>query len=92
MSIKAQLLNYIQYEYADTLLPFREQDRISESEISSLICSDRYVLETHLNQLTDQILNDYLYMLYQKKALETSELIRKLVIFFVRRYQDQLMP
>ena len=92
MSKKAQLPSYSQYEYADVLPLFCEHDRIGENEIATLICSDCYTLELHSNQLTDDILNDYLYMLYQKKGLETSDLIRKLVVFFVRRYHDQLLP
>ena len=92
MPKRVQLPNYSWYEYADVLPPFRELDRISEEEITTLICSNQYKLELHLNQLTDNILNDYLYMLYRKKGLETAALIRKLVVFFVRRYHDQLLP
>ena len=68
----SKLPNYSQYDYADILPSFRELDRMCENEIATLVCSDRYKLELSLNQLTDDILNDYLYMLYQKKGLETQ--------------------
>ena len=86
------LPNYSQYDYAMVMPPFRKHERLDEREINNLICADKYMLELHLNQLTDATLQDYLYMLYRKKKLDTPKLIRKLVIFFVSQYQDQLLP
>ena len=84
------LSNYSQYEYAETLPVFREQDRLSEADLPSLICSDWYEPEKQLNEFTDQTLNEHLYSLYCKKGLETPGLIRKLVLFFMKQYKNQI--
>ena len=76
------LPNYSQYEYADLLPPFNECDRMSETNVASLICYDKYEIEGSLNQFTDQNLNDHLYMIFCKKGLEMPGLIGKLVIYF----------
>ena len=83
MPKRVQLPNYSRYEYADVLPPFRELNRIGKNEITMLSCSNQYILKLSLNQLTDNILTDYLFMLYRKKGLETAALIRKLVVFFI---------
>ena len=89
---RIQMPNYSQYEYANVLPPFRELDRVNENDISTLVCYDSHKLELSLNDLTDNTLADYLYMLFCKKGLMTAGLIRKLVVFFVRRYQNQILP
>ena len=86
----ASLPNYSKYDHADKLPPFSEHDRILETELSSLVCYHSYQPECKLNQFTDDVLNDYLYMTFRKKNLETPKLICKLVIFFVRHYKELL--
>ena len=86
----ASLPNYSKYDYADKLPPFSEHDRVLETKLSSLVCFHSYQPERNLNQFTDDVLNDHLYMTFRKKNLETPKLIRKLVIFFVRHYKELL--
>ena len=81
------LPNYSKYEYADKLPPFNEFDHVLEMELSTLECYKDYELEAPLNQFSDQILNDYLYMIFWKKQLETPALICKLVSLFVHHYK-----
>ena len=83
----ANLPNYSNYDYADELPPFSEHDRILKSDLPSLVCYHNYQTERKLNQFTDDILNDHLYMIYHKKNLETPKLIRKLVIFLICHYK-----
>ena len=47
------LPNYSQYDYAVVMLPFHEHERLDERDINNLICANKYMLELHLNQLTD---------------------------------------
>ena len=82
-SKKGRLPNYSQYDYAEIMPPFQEHERVDENDISNLICADRYTLELHLNQLMDNTLQDYLYLLYRKRKLDTPQLICKLVTFFM---------
>ena len=89
-SSAASLPNYSKYDYADKLPPFSEHDRVLETELSSFVCFHSYQPERNLNQITDDVLNYHLYMTFRKKNLETPRLIRKLVIFFVRRYKELL--
>ena len=70
----AYLPNYSKYDYADKLPPFSEHDRILETELSSLVCYHNYQTERKLNQFTDDVLNNYLYMTFCKKNLETPKL------------------
>ena len=84
------LLNYSPYEYAQELPMFREHDRLSEHDRTSLECSDLYQPEKRLNEFTDELLNDHLYSLYCTQRLKTPTLIRKLVIFFVKRYRNHI--
>ena len=86
----AYLPNFSKYDYADKRPPFSEHDRILETELPSLVCYHNYQTERKLNQFTDDVLNDYLYMTFFKKNLETPRLIRKIVIFFVHRYKELL--
>ena len=86
----ASLPNYSKYGYADKLPPFSEHDRVLETKLLSLVCFHSYQPERNLNQFTDDVLNDHLYMTFRKKNLETPKLIRKLVIFFVRHYKELL--
>ena len=76
------LPNYSKYEYADKLPSFNEFDHVLKMELSTLECYKDYELEASLNHFCDQILNDYSYMIFQKKQLETPTLIRGLVSFF----------
>ena len=78
------LPNYRKYKYSDKLPPFNEYDCVSEMELE---CYNGYEIEASLNQFNDQILNDHLYVIFQKKRLETPALIHKLVSFFVCHYK-----
>ena len=78
------LPNYSNYEYADKLPPFSEHDRLQETELSSLVCFHSHQPECKLNDFTDATLNDYLYMTFHKRNLETPKLMHKLIAFFVR--------
>ena len=91
-NIPIALPNYSPYEYSETLPAFREQDRLSEEEARSLICSNRYEPEQRLNEFTDHTLNEHLYSLYCKRGLEMPKLIRKLVIFVVKSYKNLIIP
>ena len=86
----APLPNYSKYDYADKLPPFSEHERIPEKELSSLVCFHSHQPERKLNQFTDDVLNDHLYMTFCKKNLETPKLMHKLIVFFVRRYKKML--
>ena len=91
-NIPIALPNYSPYEYSETLPAFREQDRLSEDEAHSLICSNLYEPEWRLNEFTDHTLDEHLYSLNCKRGLEMPELICKLVIFFVKRYKNLIIP
>ena len=84
------LLNYSKYEYADKMPPFCEQDRLQETDLSSLVCYHSHQPEGKLNDFTDATLNDHLYRIFLKKSLKSPKLMRKLTIFFVRRYKNLL--
>ena len=84
------LPNYSKYNYADKLPPFSEHERVLETELSSLVCFRSHQPERNLNQFTDDVLNDHLYMTFHKKNLETTKLMCKLIVFFVRRYKKML--
>ena len=51
-----------------------------------------YKLEAPLNHFSDMMLNHHLYTMRKKGKLETLELMRKLLCFFIRRYQRALEP
>ena len=84
------LPNYSKYEYADKMPPFCEQDKLQETDLSSLVCYHSHQSECKLNDFTDATLNDHLYRIFLKKNLETPKLMRKLTIFFVRQYKNLL--
>ena len=84
------LPNYSNYDYADKLPPFSEHDRILKTNLPSLVCYHNYQTERKLNQFTDNVLNNHLYMTFRKKNLETPKLICKLVIFFIHHYKKLL--
>ena len=84
------LPNYSKYEYADKMPPFCKQDKLQETDLSSLVCYHSHQSECKLNDFTDATLNDHLYRIFLKKKLETSKLMCKLTIFFVRRYKNLL--
>ena len=75
------LPNYSKHEYADKLPPFNEFNGVLEMELSSLECYKDYELEAPLNQFSDRILKDYLYMIFWKKQLETPALMVSLLAF-----------
>ena len=82
--------NYSQYEYAETIQTFSESDGLLESELHSLECYGEFKLEAPLNSFSDTNLNDHLCMMYKRKQLETSTLMRKLVGFFVWQFEKKL--
>ena len=84
------LPNYSKYEYADKMPPFCEQDKLRETDLSSLLCYHSHQPESKLNNFTDVTLNDHLYRIFLKKSLETPKLMRKLTIFFVHWYKNLL--
>ena len=86
----APLPNYSKYDYADKLPPFSDHDRVLETELSSLVCFHSYQPERNLNQFTDDVLNNHLYMTFHKKNLETPKLMCKLIILFVCCYKKML--
>ena len=84
------LPNYSKYEYADKMPPFCEQDKLQETDLSSLVCYHSHQPEGKLNDFTDATLNDHLYRIFLKKNLESPKLMRKLTLFFVHRYKNLL--
>ena len=82
--------DYSKYDYADKLPPFSEHERVPEKELTLLVCFHSHQPERKLNQFMDAVLNDHLYMTFRKKKLETPKLMRKLIVFFVRRYKKML--
>ena len=85
-----KVLNYSKYDYTESTQTFNETDRLLESELTLLECFNEYELEAPLNSFSDRLLIDYLYTMYKCKYLETASLIRKLVGFFIQRYEKKL--
>ena len=84
--------NYSKYDFADIMPIFMETDRVLERDLHELSCYRNYELEAPLNHFSDTMLNDHLYTMYKKGKLETPELMRKLLCFFVKRYRRTLEP
>ena len=82
--------NYSDYEYTETIKTFTESDKLLESKLYTLEWYGEYKLEVPLNNFSDTMLNDHLYTMYERKQLETPELMRKLVGFFVCQYKNKL--
>ena len=80
------------YEFVDTMPTFMEADRVPEKDLHKLECYGSYELEVPLNHFSDNMLNDHLYTMYKKGKLETLELMRKLLCFFLKRYRRTLEP
>ena len=59
--------NFTGYDYSDVIGDFSEHDRLSEKDISQLICAHEFQLERPLNSFNDRELNDHLYHLFYCK-------------------------
>ena len=59
--------NFTGHDYSYVIGDFSEHDRLSENDISQLVCSDEYQLEWTLNSFNDSELNDHLYHLFYCK-------------------------
>ena len=55
------------HNYSKTLTAFLKNDKLLESELSSLICYNEYQLESTLNDFNDSKLNNHLYSIFSTK-------------------------
>ena len=82
--------NFTGYDYSDVIGDFSEHDRLSEKDISQLICADEFQLERPLNSFNDRELNDHLYHLFYCKKTENILLMRRWISYYVRQYPKQI--
>ena len=82
--------NFTGYDYSDVIGDFSEHDRLSEKDISQLICADEFQLERPLNSFNDHELNDHLYHLFYCKKTENISLMRRWISYYVRQYPKQI--
>ena len=83
--------NFTGHDYSDVVGDFSEHDRLMESDISQLICSDEYQLEQTLNSFNDSELNDHLYHLFYCKKTKNIALMRRWISYYVRQYPKQII-
>ena len=83
--------NFTGHDYSDVVGDFLEHDRLMESDISQLICSDEYQLERTLNSSNDSELNDHLYHLFYCKKTKNIALMRRWISYYVRQYPKQII-
>ena len=82
--------NFTGYDYSDVIGDFLEHDRLSENDISQLVCSDEFQLEWTLNSFNDRELNDHLYHLFYCKKTENISLMRRWISYYIRQYPKQI--
>ena len=75
-SLEHPVPNFTGFEYSDVIGEFSEHDRLSESDISQLVCADEFRLERTVNSFNDRELNDHLYQLFYGKKTENITLMR----------------
>ena len=83
--------NFTGHDYSDVVGDFSEHDRLMESDISQLICSDEYQLERTLNSFNDSELHDHLYHLFYCKKTKNITLMRRWISYYVRQYPKQII-
>ena len=83
--------NFTKHDYSDVVGDFSEHDRLMESDISQLTCSDEYQLERTLNNFNDSELNDHLYRIFYAKKTENIALMRRWISYYVRQYPKQII-
>ena len=79
-----------QFEYSDVIDDFNESDRVTETELDTLLCFLEYELEYKLNSLNDSHLNDHLYIVFSTKRKENVSFMRTWTGFFVRQHRTKL--
>ena len=90
MALEQPVPNFTGHDYSETVGDFLEHDRLSENDISQLICSDEYQPEQTLNSFNDSELNDHLYHLFYCKKTENIALMRIWISYYVRQYPKQI--
>ena len=90
LALEQPVPNFTGHAYSDVVQDFSEHDRLMESEISQLICSDEYQLERTLNSFNDGELNDHLYHLFYSKKTKNIALMRRWISYYVRQYPKQI--
>ena len=86
LALEKPVPNFTGHEYSDVVGDFSEHDRLMESDISQLTCSDEYQLERTLNSFNDSELNDHLYHLFYCKKTKNITLMRRWISYYVRQY------
>ena len=90
-SLEHPVPNFTGYEYSDVIREFSERDRLSESDISQLICADEFQLERTVNSFSDRELNDHLYQLFYSKKTENITLMRRWISYYTKQYPKQII-
>ena len=88
--VEKPITYYNKFEYSDVIEAFTESDRLSESDLNLLVCSNEYQLEWSLNHSDDKILNDYLYDTHYSKMPATAPLMHRLMSYFVKQHKTQI--
>ena len=70
MGVEPPLPNFTGHDYSELIEKFLEQDKILESDISKLNCSDNFQLGRTLNSFNDSELNDHIYHIFYSKKLK----------------------
>ena len=90
-SLEQPVPNFTKHDYSDVVGCFLEHDRLMESDISQLTCSDKYQLERTLNRFNDSELNDHLYRIFYFKKTENIALMRRWISYYIRQYPKQII-
>ena len=64
--------NFTGHPYSAVIQDFAECDRLTEHEMNSLECHEKFHLECSLNSFNDAELNDHLYWIYYAKCTDST--------------------
>ena len=67
MGVELPLPNFTGHDYSDLIGEFLEHDKLLESDISKLNCSEEFQLDRTLNSFNDSELNDHIYHIFYSK-------------------------
>ena len=82
--------NFTGHDYSDVIGDFSEHNRLSENDISQIVCSYEFQLERTHNSFNDSELNDHSYHLFYCKKTENISLMRQWISYYVRQYPKQI--
>ena len=88
--IEESIPNFTDYTYSNTIMDFANAIGLQKVICAVLNVMENINLKRNLNSFNDTELNDHLYRIYYAKCTDSTLVLRRWIVYYVKQYPKQI--